>query len=168
MIRLYCQLDEKLMKLLYLLLFLSASTYSFASPVLYIKIKDNHVCAFTNVNTKKIYENQVLVYIGKVDGINAFHDSYYKTYSNIKAPIVENNCIIIPSSEFQGNSPYDVVLETDKSYSRRICLKNVNGNLQLLGVNNGYNCSTTQYDYSGNSIIAKLKNFYFWLIGFFN
>lgn len=157
------------MKICYFVLIFSVPTHSFTSPLLYIKVKDNNVCAFTKSKVKEVYKNQVLVYIGKVDEINAFHDSYSKVYLDLKVPIVENNCIIIPSSEFQENKPYDVVLETEKSYARRICLKkDVNNSLQLLGVENGYNCSTTQYDYSSNNFFSKLKNLYYWLVSFLN
>ncbi len=67
------------------------------------------------------YGNQTLIYMGKVDGINAFHSSYSKTYLNLKMPIIEENCIKIKSSEFKEPFPYDVVLETDQSYTQRIC-----------------------------------------------
>lgn len=144
-------------------------TTSFASPLLYIKVKDNNVCVFTKSNVEKTYNNQVLIYIGKIDEINAFHDSYSKIYLNLKLPIIESNCITIPTSEFQENEPYDIVLETDKSYARRICLKkDANNSLQLLGVEKGYNCKATQYDYSSNIFFSKLKNLYYWLASFFN
>lgn len=157
------------MKILYFLLVSIISTSSFASPLLYIKVKDNNVCAFTKSKVKEIYKNQVLIYIGKIDEINAFHDSYSKKYLNLKVPIVESNCITIPASEFQENEPYDIVLETDKSYARRICLKkDANNSLQLLGVENGYSCKAIQYDYSSNSFFSKLKNLYYWLASFFN
>lgn len=50
----------------------------------------------------KAYGNQTLIYMGKVDGINAFHSSYSKTYLNLKMPIIEENCIKIKSSEFKS------------------------------------------------------------------
>lgn len=167
MILLCCRVVNRFMKLLCLLFLFSIPIYSFASPLLYMNIKDDNVCVFTKGVSKDIYKNQVLVYIGKVDEVNAFHDSYSKVYLNLRAPIIEDNCILIPSSEFQENKPYDIVLETDKSYARRVCLKKDGGDgLHLLGVNNGYNCSNTEYDYSGNGFITKLKNLYFWFVDF--
>ncbi|ELW76888.1 hypothetical protein J576_1199 [Acinetobacter sp. 766875] len=81
------------MKLLYLLLFISSAVNASPYASLYVKIKDNDVCVFTKVDYDKAYENQTLIYMGKVDGINAFHSSYSKTYLNLKMPITEENCI---------------------------------------------------------------------------
>ncbi|HGW3560928.1 TPA: NF045616 family extracytoplasmic (lipo)protein, partial [Acinetobacter baumannii] len=110
------------MKLLYLLIFMSGSVSASPGSTLYVNIKDNDVCVFTKGGYEKAYENRTLIYMGKVDGINAFHSSYSKTYLNLRMPIIEENCINIKSSEFKEPFPYDVVLETDQSYTQRICV----------------------------------------------
>lgn len=161
------------MKLLYLLLFISSAVNATPYATLYVKIKDNDVCVFTKVDYDKAYENQTLIYMGKVDGINTFHDSYSKTYLNLRMPIIEENCIKIKSSEFKEPFPYDVVLETDQSYIQRICVnKTSEGHIKLLeakaDLEKGIYCGTNQYDYSSNSLWTKLKNLYYWLINFLN
>ena len=81
------------MKLLYLLLFISGTVNASPSSTLYVKIKDNDVCVFTKVDYDKAYENLTLIYMGKVDEINAFHSSYSKTYLNLKMPITEKTAL---------------------------------------------------------------------------
>lgn len=159
--------------LLYLLLFISSSVSAYPGSTLYVKIKDNDVCVFTKGGYDKAYENQALIYMGKVDGINAFHSSYSKTYLNLKMPIIEENCIKIQSSEFKEPFPYDVILETDQSYTQRICVnKTSEGHITLLeakaDLDKGIYCGTNQYDYSSNGLWTKLKNLYYWLINFLN
>ncbi|CAA0190508.1 MULTISPECIES: NF045616 family extracytoplasmic (lipo)protein [Acinetobacter calcoaceticus/baumannii complex] len=160
------------MKLLYLLLFISGTVNASPSSTLYVKIKDNDVCVFTKVDYDKAYENQTLIYMGKVDGINAFHSSYSKTYLNLKMPITEENCIKIKASEFKEPLTYDVVLETGRSYAQSICVnKNSEGKTVLLeakaDLDKGIYCGTNQYDYSSNSLWTKLKNLYYWLVSLF-
>ncbi|EXR50310.1 TPA: hypothetical protein L3H12_002381 [Acinetobacter baumannii] len=161
------------MKLLYLLLLISSTVSASPYATLYVKIKDNDVCVFTKGGYDKAYENQTLIYMGKVDGINAFHDSYSKTYLNLKMPITEENCIKINSSEFKENFPYSVTLEVDREYNQRICVKqNSEGKTVLLeakaDLEKGIYCGTNQYDYSSNGLWTKLKNLYYWLINFLN
>lgn len=152
------------------------SCYTSASPYpykpLYVKIKDNNICVFTDGIHKKYLDNETLIYLGAIDNINAFQSSYEKTYSNLKMPIIEENCILIDAKEFNKNLPYSIVLETNRSYSETICIKKMDGNYQLLVVKydleKGVHCGTNQYDYSGNSFLTKLKNFYYWVISFFN
>jgi len=161
------------MKLLYLLLFISSAVNASPYASLYVKIKDNDVCIFTKVDYDKAYENQTLIYMGKVDGINAFHSSYSKTYLNLKMPITEENCIKIKSSEFKEPFPYDIVLETGRSYAQSICVNRTSeGKTVLLeakaDLDKGIYCGTNQYDYSSNGLWTKLKNLYYWLINFFN
>ncbi|HDH7778325.1 TPA: hypothetical protein PJH62_000847 [Acinetobacter nosocomialis] len=161
------------MKLLYLLLFISSAVNASPYASLYVKIKDNDVCVFTKVDYDKAYENQTLIYMGKVDGINAFHSSYSKTYLNLKMPITEENCIKIKSSEFKEPFPYDIVLETGRSYAQSICVNRTNeGKTVLLEAKadlvKGIYCGTNQYDYSSNGLWTKLKNLYYWFINFFN
>ncbi|MEB7640998.1 NF045616 family extracytoplasmic (lipo)protein [Acinetobacter pittii] len=158
------------MKLLYLLLLISSTVSASPYSSLYVKIKDNDVCVFTKGGYDKAYENQTLIYIGKVDGINAFHSSYSKTYLNLKIPIIEGKYIEIDKSEFKENLPYSIWLETDKEYNQRICVKqNSEGKTVLLeakaDLEKGTYCGTNQYDYSSNSLWTKLKNFYHWVIG---
>ena len=160
------------MKLLYLLLFISATVNASPSSTLYVKIKDNDVCVFTKVDYDKAYENLTLIYMGKVDKINAFHSSYSKTYLNLKMPITEKNCIKIKSSEFKEPLTYDVILETGRSYAQSICVnKNSEGKTVLLeakaDLEKGTYCGTNQYDYSSNSLWTKLKNLYYWLVSLF-
>lgn len=160
------------MKLLYLLLFISSAVSASPSSTLYVKVKDNDVCVFTKVDYDKAYENQTLIYMGKVDGINAFHSSYSKTYLNLKMPITEENCIKIKASEFKEPLTYDVVLETGRSYAQSICVnKNSEGKTVLLeakaDLDKGIYCGTNQYDYSSNSLWTKLKNLYYWLVSLF-
>ncbi|MND63323.1 hypothetical protein D3C81_357760 [compost metagenome] len=160
------------MKLLYLLLLISSTVSASPYSFLYVKIKDNNVCVFTKAGYDKAYENQTLIYMGKVDGINAFHSSYSKTYLNLKMPIIEGNCIKIDKSEFKENLPYSIWLETDKEYNQRICVKqNSEGKTVLLeakaDLDKGAYCGTNQYDYSSNSLLAKLKNLYYWLVSLF-
>ncbi|MGH1401136.1 MAG: NF045616 family extracytoplasmic (lipo)protein [Acinetobacter tandoii] len=160
------------MKLLYLLLFISGTVNASPSSTLYVKIKDNDVCVFTKVDYDKAYENLTLIYMGKVDKINAFHSSYSKTYLNLKMPIIEENCIIIKASEFKEPFPYDVILETDQSYTQRICVyRTAEGKTILLDakadLDKGIYCGTNQYDYSSNSLWTKLKNLYYWLVSLF-
>lgn len=161
------------MKLLYLLLLISSTVSASPYATLYVKIKDNDVCVFTKGSYDKAYENQTLIYMGKVDGINAFHDSYSKTYLNLKMPITEENCIKINSSEFKENFPYSITLEVDREYNQRICVKqNSEGKTVLLeakaDLEKGIYCGTNQYDYSSNGLWTKLKNLYYWLINFLN
>ncbi|MDV7559266.1 hypothetical protein R4670_11480 [Acinetobacter baumannii] len=160
------------MKLFYFLLFISSTASASPSSTLYVKIKDNDVCVFTKVGYDKAYENQTLIYMGKVDGINTFHDSYSKTYLNLKMPIIKENCIKIESSEFKEPFPYDVILETGQSYVQSICVnKTSEGKTILLeakaDLDKGIYCGTNQYDYSSNSLWTKLKNLYYWLVSLF-
>ncbi len=155
------------MKLLFLLIFISSTASASPNSTLYIKIKDNDVCVFTKVGYDKAYENQTLIYMGKVDGINTFHDSYSKTYLNLKMPIIEENCIKIKASEFKEPFPYDVILETNQSYTQRICVnRTTEGKTVLLeakaDLEKGIYCGTNQYDYSSNSLWKMLKNIYYW------
>ena len=160
------------MKLLYLLIFISSTVSASPYPTLYVKIKDNDVCVFTKGGYDKAYEDQTVIYIGKVDGINAFHSSYSKTYLNLKMPIVEENCIKINKSEFKENFPYSIWLGTDGEYNQRVCVnKNSEGKTVLLeakaDLEKGTYCGTNQYDYSSNSLWTKLKNLYYWLVSLF-
>ena len=164
------------MRILFILLFF-ISGYASASPYpykpLYVKIKDNNICVFTDGVHKKYLDNETLIYLGAIDNINAFHSSYEKTYSNLKMPIIEENCISIDAKEFNRDLPYSIVLETNQSYSERICVKkDFEGNYQLLEVRSdsqkGKYCGNNQYDYSSNSLLTKLKNLYYWAISFFN
>ncbi|HEN9522845.1 TPA: hypothetical protein U9I82_001222 [Acinetobacter baumannii] len=160
------------MKLLYILLLISSTVSASPYSSLYVKIKDNDVCVFTKVDYDKAYENQTLIYMGKVDGINAFHSSYSKTYLNLKMPITEENCIKIKSSEFKEPLTYDVVLETGRSYAQSICVNRTSeGKTVLLeakaDLEKGSYCGTNQYDYSSNSLLAKLKNLFYWLVSLF-
>lgn len=161
------------MKLLYLLLIINSTANASPHSTLYIKVKDNDICVFTKVDYDKAYENQTLIYMGKVDGINTFHDSYSKTYLNLKMPIIEENCIKIKSSEFKEPFPYDVILETNQSYTQRICInRTAEGKTVLLeakaDLDKGIYCGTNQYDYSSNSLWSKLKNLYYWIISLLN
>lgn len=161
------------MKLLFLLLFISSTANASPNSTLYVKIKDNDICVFTKVDYDKAYENQTLIYMGKVDGINAFHSSYSKTYLNLKMPITEENCIKIKSSEFKESLTYDVVLETGRSYAQSICVSRTSeGKTVLLeakaDLDKGIYCGTNQYDYSSNSLWTKLKNLYYWIISLLN
>ncbi|HGY4640568.1 NF045616 family extracytoplasmic (lipo)protein [Acinetobacter baumannii] len=160
------------MKLLYILLLISSTVNASPYSYLYVKIKDNDVCVFTKGGYDKAYENQALIYMGKVDGINAFHSSYSKIYLNLKMPIIEENCIKINKSEFKENLPYSIWLETDKEYNQRICVKqNSEGKTVLLeakaDLEKGAYCGTNQYNYSSNSLLAKLKNLFYWLVSLF-
>ncbi|VAX45622.1 Uncharacterised protein [Acinetobacter calcoaceticus] len=160
------------MKLLYLLIFISSTVSASPYPTLYVKIKDNDVCVFTKGGYDKAYENLTVIYMGKVDGINAFHSSYSKTYLNLKMPIVEENCIKINKSEFKENLPYSIWLGTDGEYNQRVCVnKNSEGKTVLLeakaDLEKGTYCGTNQYDYSSNSLWTKLKNSYYWLVSLF-
>lgn len=161
------------MKLLYLLLFISSSVSASPYSSLYVKIKDNDICVFTKGDYDKTPDDKTLIYMGKVDGVNTFHDSYSKTYLNLKMPIIEENCIKIKASEFEEPFPYDVILETDQSYTQRICVnRTAEGKTVLLDakadLEKGIYCGTNQYDYSSNSLWTKLKNLYYWLINFLN
>ncbi|MFY5897631.1 NF045616 family extracytoplasmic (lipo)protein [Acinetobacter pittii] len=161
------------MKLLYLLLFISSAVSASPYATLYVKIKDNDVCVFTKADYDKAYENRTLIYMGKVDGINAFHSSYSKTYLNLKMPITEENCIKIKSSEFKEPLTYDVILETGRSYAQSICVnRTAEGKTVLLDakadLEKGIYCGTNQYDYSSNSLWTKLKNLYYWLMNLLN
>ncbi|CAA0177725.1 hypothetical protein J717_1221 [Acinetobacter baumannii 121738] len=156
-------------KLLYLLIFMSGSVSASPYSSLYVKIKDNDVCVFTKGGYEKAYENRTLIYMGKVDGINAFHSSYSKTYLNLRMPIIEENCIKIKSSEFKEPFPYDVVLETDQSYTQRICVnRTAEGKTILLDakadLEKGIYCGNNQYNYSSNGLWTKLKNLYYWVV----
>ncbi|WP_407491061.1 NF045616 family extracytoplasmic (lipo)protein [Acinetobacter baumannii] len=157
------------MKLLYLLIFMSGSVSASPYSSLYVKIKDNDVCVFTKGGYEKAYENRTLIYMGKVDGINAFQSSYSKTYLNLRMPIIEENCIKIKSSEFKEPFPYDVVLETDQSYTQRICVnRTAEGKTILLDakadLEKGIYCGNNQYNYSSNGLWTKLKNLYYWVV----
>ncbi|MDC5223496.1 hypothetical protein NRA24_15365 [Acinetobacter baumannii] len=160
------------MKLLYLLLFISSAVNASPYATLYVKIKDNDVCVFTKGDYDKTPEDKTLIYMGKVDGINTFHDSYSKTYLNLKMPIIEENCIKINKSEFKENLPYSIWLETDQEYNQRICVnQNSEGKTVLLeakaDLEKGTYCGTNQYDYSSNSLWTKLKNLCYWLVSLF-
>jgi hypothetical protein len=161
------------MKLLLLILLL-VSNFSYASPfsTLYVKTKDDNICIFTNGGYDKAFDDRAFVYLGAYDGINAFHSSYSKIYPNFKMPVIEKNCIIINAIEFNKNLPYDIMLETNKSYSRTICVKKDSGVLRLLDVKydleKGVYCGSNQYDYSSNSLWTKLKNLYYWIVDLFN
>ncbi|ENX39207.1 NF045616 family extracytoplasmic (lipo)protein [Acinetobacter sp. NIPH 2100] len=161
------------MKILYLLLLISSTASASPYSSLYAKVKDNHVCVFTKGDYNKAPENETLLYMGKVDGINTFHDSYSRTYFNLKMPINKENCIKINKSEFNGTFPYSIWLETDKEYNQRICVnQNPEGKIVLLeakaDLEKGTYCGTNQYDYSSNSLWTKLKNLYYWIVSLLN
>jgi len=161
------------MRLLYLLLFISSAVSASPYATLSVKIKDNDVCVFTKGDYDKISDNTTLIYMGKVDGINTFHDSYSKNYLNLKMPITEENCIKIKSSEFKEPLTYDVVLETGRSYAQTICVsRNSEGKTVLLeakaDLDKGIYCGTNQYDYSSNGLWTNLKNLYYWVISLLN
>ena len=81
------------------------------------------ICVYSQKEAMTIaYENQTLIYMDKVDEINTFHSSYSKTYLNLKMPIIEEHCIKIKSSEFKESLAYDIILETDLSYTQSICV----------------------------------------------
>lgn len=162
------------MRIFYIFLFVICS-YANASPFkqLYVKIKDNNICVFTDGKHNKYNDNQTLIDVGVIDGRYGPYNTYSRIYSNLKMPIVEDNCVIINLKEFDRDLPYDIILETNTSYSERICTKkDSEGHYQLLAVKRdlekGVYCGTNQYDYSGNNLLTKLKNLYYWVISFFN
>ncbi len=86
----------------------------------------------------------------------------------MKKTVLKLNLLNLKSS-----FPYDVVLETDQSYTQRICVnKTSEGHITLLeaeaDLDKGIYCGINQYDYSSNGLWTKLKNLFYWVINFLN
>lgn len=122
---------------------LFCSVHIFASPEkpLYAIVKDKSICIYTNDVDTKPYNNQIYLYMGGIVSGQNYKSTYSKIYKNIKMPIDKNSCIPIPSSYFNKAIPFDVTLDMEQSYARRICVNQSSKKIILTEVKDGYECS---------------------------
>lgn len=135
--------------LLFILMIFNSFAVASAELKLYVKIKNNDVCVYTNDLESKYYEGRIYLYMGEVYSDQAYKSSYMATYHKINIPKNYNDCIAIRSSNFKKNTPYDINLDMNKAYSQRICVSKTNDKVELMNVINGYTCGTEKYNYSG-------------------
>lgn len=133
-----------------LLLLLFCSVHIFASPEkpLYAIVKDKSICIYTNDIDTKPYNNQIYLHMGGIVSGQNYKSTYSKIYKNIKMPIDKNSCISIPSTYFNKAIPFDVTLDMEQSYARRICINQSSKKIILTKVKDGYECSNQPFDYS--------------------
>lgn len=135
-----------------LLLSFTISCYATPEETLFVSVKGNNVCVFTKGDYKKVSDNQILFYMGEVVEDQEFKSSFTQTYTDLKdMPTSESHCILIDSAKFKNKVPYYLYLESDKSYSQRICVNKQGQKTILTKVENVFNCGTAEYDYSGKS-----------------
>lgn len=141
------------MKIFYSIFFFVIG-YCYASPEekLFVSVKGENICLFTKGNYKNIFDNQILFYMGEVIPNEKFKSSYSKTYVNLKnMPIQERDCILVDVKNFKSKVPYYLYLESDRSYSQRVCMDRKQNKIVLTEVKNVFNCGKEEYDYSGKS-----------------
>ncbi|QIO07338.1 NF045616 family extracytoplasmic (lipo)protein [Acinetobacter shaoyimingii] len=145
------------MKILLLLLLMIFSTFAIASgdSKLYIKIKNDDICIYTNDPNSDYYDGRIYLYMGEVNTELAYQSSYSATYHHINIPKSFADCIAIKNSNFKHNIPYDINLDMNKAYSQRICVSKPNGKIQLMKVVDGYTCGREKHDYSGKNLFEK-------------
>ena len=141
-------------KIYILLLSLFCSVHIFASPEkpIYAIVKDKSICIYTNDIDTKPYNNQIYLYMGGIVSGQNYKSTYSKIYKNIKMPIDKNSCIPIPSAYFNKAIPFDVTLDMEQSYARRICVNQSSKKILLTEVKDGYKCSNQPFDYSEKKI----------------
>lgn len=101
-------------------------------------IKKNNLCVFTNnPKTYASFDNSVLVYLGKIDYTKEFKSTYKKLYTKAPLPIEETNCVAIPLEVIDKNVPYEIVLETNKSFHARICIIDKGNRLEVKHIEAG-------------------------------
>lgn len=144
----------------YLLFLLIISSKALSSPTLplYMIVKNKDLCVFTRDKNSKPYENGFTLYMGTMDSKQGYKTSYEKSYKNIKVPTEENNCLTIDNSKFTQQIPYSINLDMNKTYSRRVCIKNENNRMKLVEAKSTFQCGTNEYDYSGRSLREKFLN----------
>ncbi|QIO07599.1 NF045616 family extracytoplasmic (lipo)protein [Acinetobacter lanii] len=151
-------MTKKLLSFLLILITQQATAQSFLP--LYLSIKENMICVYTHSDARKSMNNDILVYMGKIEKTAAFKTSYSKIYKNIHHPNNEQDCLKIPIRYFQINKPYEVWVEADTVYKRRFCLSNQANKIQFTEIVNGYSCGRDEYDYSGKNFF---ENILMWL-----
>ncbi|NHB59137.1 hypothetical protein G9F32_14100 [Acinetobacter sp. 194] len=146
------------MNIIFSLLFMTFSISAIASPEskLYVEIKNDDICIYTNDPKSDYYNGRIYLYMGEVHTELAYQSSYNATYHHIKIPKSFADCIAIKNSNFKHNIPYDINLDMNKAYSQRICVSKPNGKIQLTKVVDGYTCGKEKYDYSGKNIFEKI------------
>lgn len=97
-----------------------------AQPInrsLQVTVKENNLCIFTgSKNTYSDADNSYLVFVGEVNSTTNFKSIYDKPYSESVFPVLENDCVLIPLAIFEPNKPYDINLESNKNFSKKICI----------------------------------------------
>lgn len=102
------------------------------SKDLEVKLIQDYLCIFTNnPKTHYGYDNSIVVSIGKIDHTKEFQSNYEQLYKNGVLPINEKSCIQIPVDIFEKNIVYEITLETNKIYHRKICLIESNGRIDI-------------------------------------
>lgn len=148
-----------------ILLFMTFSISVMASPEskLYVKIKNNDICIYTNDSESDYYDGRIYLYMGEINTDLAYKSSYQSSYHDIKIPKTYKDCIPIKSLNFKGNIPYDISLDMNKAYSQRICVSKLNGKIELKKVVDGYTCGKETYNYSSNLTDSIFSRFISWL-----
>ncbi|MEG2450071.1 MAG: hypothetical protein RSB21_09685 [Eubacterium sp.] len=142
----------------FLLIFLSIQTHASPEKELYAVIKGQSICVYTNDIKTKPYNNQVYLYLGDIVYGKKFKSTYSQVYKNIKMPISKNECISIDQSYFKNDVPYDIVLDMEKSYSLRICVKKGSKQTLLKETLDGYTCQNEKIIKKEKTISEKLLN----------
>lgn len=150
--------------LIFLLFSISYSLHAAPFSELYVSLKNNNACFFTKNSEKNMTQNEILIYMGKIEENIEFKTSYSKTYKNLETPTNEENCLQIPLVNFEMDIPYEIWVETNQEYKQRICLSKSSNKIQLTKVIDGYQCGKEIYDYSDSNVFAR---FIIWMKSLF-
>ncbi|WP_151794433.1 NF045616 family extracytoplasmic (lipo)protein [Acinetobacter nosocomialis] len=88
-------------------------------------VKNNDLCIYTdNKNTYLDPVNYFIVFVGEYKPTQKFESIYDKTYQGkgVKFPIKSEDCLSIPASVFEDKKVYDINLESNKNFSKLICI----------------------------------------------
>ncbi|MDY6450008.1 NF045616 family extracytoplasmic (lipo)protein [Acinetobacter faecalis] len=145
------------------------STNIFSSPEkqLYVTIKGENVCVYTKDLKAKPFENKMYLYMGDVTPSKNFKSTYSKLFNNMKVPVDKVDCIPISSTQFKNNTPYDIVLDMDQSYSIRICVEKRTDKVVLRNVVNGFTCSTSEISEAIEKEQTIFKRILNWFVALF-
>lgn len=145
-------IKNKKLYLGFILSILALNGYASAEATLLVSVKGNNICIFTGGDYTKVIDNKILFYMGEVVENQGFSSSYTQTYTNLKnMPTSKNDCISIDLSNFKSKVPYYLYLESDRSYSQRVCINKIGSKTILTKVKDIYHCGIDEYDYAAKS-----------------
>ena len=146
------------------------SNQIFASPEepLYVTNKGKDICIYTKDPKAKSFEDKIYLYMGEVTPSKNFKSTYSRLFNNMKVPVNKVDCIPISSSQFKNNTPYDIVLDMESSYSIRICVENRTDKVLLKNVVNGFTCSTSVFPEEIEKEQTVFKRILNWFMSLFS